>query len=283
MIKKTMTLLAAVVFAIAAAAESYTVTYVSQPGIKANGVEVKKGTVITNRASLQWKNNDATQVVKLIGNESRKTIVVTNKTMKMSKSKSISQLLVQLKGLATRDGAMISWLNISKFCSKPLILLQSASFQVPYQLDAEHVVFLQYDAPTDEAKSRDVEQINKILPGNDLSITITDSIFLVDGKPTKPQTRAYRLYYYDIQEDTSILLANDFVIDVDLRDELVEFINQIKKEISSSSARSASARVLTKDDWFKLLTDYIHICKPKSRFMDDDLLHFIENQCLEDF
>lgn len=221
--KKSITLLLFALLSSLAVAESLKVLSVSKPGIKVAGKVIKAGSVISSDAKLTWAPGKSNQTVKLIGSNGN-ILVLNSRYMSAKHATTIAQmikhagdgdrsnvdpnpnLLTDTKGLITREVKLLNDMQMREYFAKPIVLQDSLILQLPYNFDEQHVLFLQYD-----------NNINKLLPGCGNTVTIDDRIFLLDGEPTAPVTRSYRLYYYDMIEGITTLIADSLVIDVDVR------------------------------------------------------------------
>lgn len=202
--RKTIALLLFVLATSYLLADSWKVLSVSSPDIKVGGKVVRIGSVISGDANFTWPSNKGDQWVKLAG-KGGKIKLISMREMEQKKVSTIDQL-TNTKPLVGRNVELLNDVDMRNFFAQPIVLQDSLILHVPYNLDKQHVLFLQYD-----------NNINKVLPGCGSKVTIDDRIFMLDGKPTTPVTRTYRLYYYDMIENTTHLIADSLVIDVDQR------------------------------------------------------------------
>lgn len=235
--RKSIALLFAALATTFALADSWKVISVSKPGIKVGGKVIKAGSIVNSDAEFTWLPGNGAQWVKL-GRKGGKIKTVSSSVMRQNNISTIDQLIkisslssacvvsdleiASTVGLASRGVDLLNEMDMRDFFAKPIMLEDSLTLHVPYDLDEQHVLFLQYEAqktatPSSSADAQKTEVINKVLPGSGNTVTIDDRIFMLDGKPTAPVTRTYRLYYYDMVENTTTLIADSLVIDVDKR------------------------------------------------------------------
>jgi len=235
----------------AACAENVKVLAVSQGTVKVGTMVLKKGVVFDSKSSIIWDSKQTQQVMKVVGLDSHRIYLLSSKVMSLSGKTSLEQLFVGKKALATRRGVLLNLEEMRRHFNRRLALLNALHFETPFTLDEHHFFFLQYE--------KDGELVNKRLPFKGQTVTIDDSIFVLDGGAQQPETRSYKLFYYEETAGKLTLIANQLVLSVDARCACASLLE------SSSSCN------LTTTEWAEIVKDFCIAQYPSEVFDDADI------------
>ena len=234
--------------------ENLKVLEVNHGTVKADGLKLKKGTVFDSKSKILW--SDDKQIIKVIGMDSHKIYIYAAQTFKVGHIATIDEMLFQKQMLSSRDGILMNVYDFYSFFNRDIALLNAFSVETGYTYDKKHFLFLQYEYRN--------ETINKQLSCTGHTVQFNDSIFYVDGTLIDSPQITAKLYYYNVEEQQTTLLADKFTIHVSPRQQVTRFLESYSNETFSIEELS------------ELATDFCRIKFPHLTFISSDITSFLQ-------
>lgn len=222
--------------------------------VKVNGQKLKKGTVFDSKDKIVW--SDDKQIIKVVGMDSHKISIYAAQTFKVGHIVTIDELLFQKQRLSSRDGILMNIYDFYSFFNRDIALLDAFSTETGYAFDKKHFLFLQYNYRNDT--------INKRLPCAGHTVEFNDSIFYVDKTQIDDSMIETNLYYYNMEENQTTLLADKLTIHITPRRHVIQFLESYSNEDFSLEELS------------ELTTDYCRIKFPSLTFIASDIKSFLQ-------
>lgn len=248
-------------FATTLAAENMKVIGINHGTIMVNGKKIEVSSVFDSSSRIVW--SDDKQILKVIGMESHKIKIYAAQTFKIGQVISIDELLIQKQRLSSRDGILRNAYDFQRLFDRDIALLNVFPIETGYTFDDNHFLFLRYEYNN--------ETINKRLFCSNHTTIFNDSIFYVDGKLIEQQKIVADLYYYNANDELSVLLASNIIIDSSPRQHVIHFLEPYINED------------LSLEELSELVSDFCQIRIPGMKFISFDIISFLQKWKLRTF
>ena len=235
-------------------AENLRILEINHGTIKVNGRNLKKTSVFDSKSKIVW--SDDKQIIKVIGMDSHKIRIYAARTFMIGHIISIENLLFQKKRLSSRNGILANIHDFYSFFNRKIALLSSFTIETGYSFDDKHFLFLSYKYNN--------EEINKRLSCFEHTVLFNDSIFYIDNKRHDFPKLTACLYYYNVEDAQTTLLANNLTINTEPRQEIMRFLDSLSEENLSFEELS------------ELVMDFCQVKFPDMYFLPSDITSFLQ-------
>lgn len=251
---KNLLLMLMMTFVNVVSAENLKIIEINHGTIKVNGRNLKKSSVFDSKSKIVWSDNK--QIIKVIGMDSHKICIYAAQTFMVGHIISIEDLLFQKQRLSSRNGILVNIYDYYSFFNRNIALLSSFTVETGYTYDDKHFLFLSYKCGN--------EEINKRLNCHVHTVLFNDSIFYIDNKRYDFPKLTACLYYYNVEDAQTTLLADNLTLHISPRQGIVHFLESI------------SGEDLSFEDLYELTKDFCLIKYPDIFFLSSDIKSFLQ-------
>lgn len=196
--KKVIFLIVAFAISAVLKAERYKIIAMNTPSVEIGEKEFVKGDTISDIHDINWKA--PREAIKVLNLATRKQELVVSENYTRYKSNSLGDYLSKTKHLSTRNGKMGNVVEIGAHLSDTFYLDDSITIETDMPTDKLRYFFISYDYGG--------EEINKRIPCADGDFTVSDDIFMIDGKAIRPFETTLSVYYADEEKGTVTLVSD---------------------------------------------------------------------------
>lgn len=188
-------LLAAISFA---ARADYKILFLNSPDITIGSQQLRVGDSFAPGAAIQWSQPQ--QAMKVLDSETGHQRLVVAEQYTRSRVDNLARFFAQTRHLSSRDGAPDNPISLGAALNGTFFFTDTLEVATAMPTDADRFFYVSY--------VYNGEEINKLVPCNDGTFSISSEIFTIDGKAIPPFRTFLTVYYLDRTAEQVIMVTD---------------------------------------------------------------------------
>ncbi len=180
----------------------YRIVFLNTPTIKINGKSLKVNDIFAPSSSVEWTSPK--QAMKIIDTASGEQRLLVASQYQKSKAKNIQSYISGVKHLSSRGIGSSNVVALRATLSDHFFFTDSLKIETDFPTDHQRFFYISY--------TYNGEEINKMIPNDNGSFTISQDIFTIDGKPIPPFETTLSVFYLDETTGKVTLITEDMAI-----------------------------------------------------------------------
>lgn len=180
----------------------YRIVFLNTPTIRINGKELRLNDTFNPEASVEWRSDR--QAMKIVDTSTGEQRLLVASQYRKSKSTSVSDFIAGVKHLSSRGNGPQTISSLRIILNNHFFYTDSIRVESQIPTDDKRFFYVSY--------FYNGEEINKLVPNESGSFTISNDIFEIDGSPIDPFETTLNVYYLDEIKDTVTLVSDSMQI-----------------------------------------------------------------------